>query len=83
MKWTPTMEAAALLGAGLHDRPQLGAAVDVLLDEAESLRAAIERVRELHRPSFDYDREGNKFIDGCSECDSDVYPCPTLDALNG
>jgi hypothetical protein len=53
----------------------------VLLAEIERLRAAIERVRALHRPTL----EGAHCV-VCHSSDSsdwDFYPCPTLRALDG
>jgi hypothetical protein len=57
------------------------AAYDKLASENAKLRAAIERVRALHRPTL----EGAHCV-VCHSSDSsdwDFYPCPTLRALNG
>lgn len=48
----------------------------VLLAEIDRLRAAIDRVRALHRSGFDHP-------DRCVECFGRRYPCPTLRALEG
>jgi hypothetical protein len=45
-----------------------------LIDEIDRLRAAIERVRALHRSGL----KGAV----CNECEYD-HPCPTLRALDG
>ena len=53
----------------------------VLLAEIDRLRAAIERVRALHRPTL----EGAHCV-VCHSSDSsdwDFYPCPTLRDLDG
>jgi hypothetical protein len=52
-----------------------------LLEEIDRLRAAIDRVRALHRPTL----EGAHCV-VCHSSDSsdwDFYPCPTLRALDG
>ena len=52
----------------------------VLLEEIDRLRAAIDRVRALHGPTFD----GTRCV-ACSMPDGDfeLHPCPTLRALDG
>ncbi len=53
----------------------------VLVQEIDQLRAAIERVRALHRPTFD----GAHCVVCYASYSSDwaLYPCPTLRALDG
>jgi hypothetical protein len=52
-----------------------------LREENAQLRAAIERVRALHRPTFD----GAHCVVCYASYSSDwaLYPCPTLRALDG
>jgi hypothetical protein len=53
---------------------------DFMADEILKLRAAIDRVRALHGPTFD----GTRCV-ACSMPDGDfeLRPCPTLRALDG
>ncbi len=48
------------------------------------LKAATERVRELHQPepSLIYSWETGEFSEGCTEC-IEAYPCNTIKALEG
>jgi hypothetical protein len=58
-----------------------------LVQEIDRLRAAIERVRALHRPETRRSKFGDKEWDICSYCEEDgllvLYPCATIDALDG
>jgi hypothetical protein len=64
-----------------HPSATLASGLAVLLEEIDRLRAAIDRVRALHRPTL----EGAHCV-VCHSSDSsdwDFYPCPTLRALDG
>ena len=66
---------------------------DFVFDEedAHEFHAAIERVRELHKPVTSYKGMDNDEIIGCYECEETgsgreywvEYPCPTIKALDG
>lgn len=55
-------------------------------DRAELAEAAIQRVRELHRPSrstiWSHDLQQAITVTTCQQCGSDPYPCPTIKALD-
>jgi hypothetical protein len=55
--------------------------VQVVKAELERLRAAIERVRAVHR-RYDDDPGGPAYCIGCNEYDM-AWPCPTIRALDG
>jgi len=63
-------------------------AVPVLLDEVDRLRAAVQRVRDLHVRTTDYDPDLDRGGPGvtlawCQHCASDHWPCETVRALDG
>ncbi len=66
----PTATLASGEGAALLQE------IDWLRAELAATRAAIERVRALHRPGSDHP-------DRCVECFGRRYPCPTLRTLDG
>jgi hypothetical protein len=81
----PDSEASAWMfdeiGQLEEEIERLNKTIATLLADNDSLRAAIERVRTLHRPTFD----GAHCVVCYASYSSDwaLYPCPTLRALNG
>jgi hypothetical protein len=59
--------------------------LEYALEEINSLKASIQRVRELHKPKELYNPVKGWQI--CSSCFNDLepylYPCPTIKALDG
>jgi hypothetical protein len=62
--------------------PRWPDAFNRVIAERNEARAAIERVRALHHPSFDNNGPDVCEACGCYDCQGPNWPCPTIRALD-